>query len=705
MLFVGAGGTTLASAAQVRPIVHLVWVLPVLIWAMRTRTSLPPRVTLAVTGVLIAYGVASLGSRNAWMSLETAGFAAAAAALFIVAAGMSAATRTYVARAVVMAVTVWLAALAVVWASDTVVWISEAGWPAPGEPIRSYVWLAGNSIPVLALLSLPFIRWLGADAADRWLARLLVITAIPAVLLSGGVIGIAGVATAVGTHIALNAIRSRRQLFIAACIAGVLVAAAGVVLTVGPHVSLPATAEARLTVWEQGARMLGSDVLTGTGPGTTALIRREFVEPHGAAVLTDHLHSVPVQAAAEGGVLLLAALVVAVAAWGSSLWASREGQPDGGRLLIACLTGVGVTFLGDSFLDLPVVVALLVTVAAWGMPVEAGRHRTGLTSAPGVLRVSIATLALMSVGAVISADGARLMAVSGRSEARAGNWSAALQHFESAVAWNPANPLYRLEAGAAARSLGLSELARQHFSESTAMAPADGRAWGALASVTTDPAEKIGLLTTASERADGDPQFAFRLGMAWEEAGRLDEAIRAYAEAVALQPDLIALLPDIEGVGVSRSEVARQLPAMLDALSKIAGIDPLAIGWDLQLLEGRLDEDAADEWQAVDAARDGDYAAADAHLAAARDRSPTSALTWQAAAAVARLRCSVAETERMLRLERLLVGSHRFRSDGALRSWERMYREPSLGDFQPPDLVPRDAQWPAPFVDLGASCR
>lgn len=710
LLFVGGAGTMLASTAQVRPFVQLVWVLPVLIWAMRARPSLPWGVTWGITAVLVAYGIASLTSRNVWMSLETAGYAAAAAALFVVAAGMSPPTRTHVARAVLIAVTVWLAALVVAWSMDAIAWISDAGWPAPLEPVRSYVWLVGNSIPVLVLLTVPFSRWLGAESVDRWLPRLLVAAAIPAVLLSGGVIGIGGVALAIGVYLLLRLIRSRRQALVAAGVALAIGVAGVCVALIGPGLSLPSTAEARLAVWQQGARMLASNPLTGTGPGTTALVRREFVEPHAAAVLTDHLHSVPIQAAAEGGLLLVTALAVAVAAWAWSLWSRRGGEGTGaGTLVIACLAGVAVTFLGDSFFDLPVVVALFITVAAWTVSVQPISSRIGRIAIPGLgldpLRLAIAGLALLSVIPVVSADGARLAAASGRAEARAGDWTSALTHFEAATAWNPANPLYRLEAGEAAGRLGRTELAQEHFRASTAMAPGDGRTWGALAEVTNERERRIELLGTAAERSDGDPQFALRLGMELEAAGRIDGAVAAYAEAVALQPDLITLFPSAGAEGISRADIERAMPGTLSRLTEIARLDAPSIGWDLQLLNGTLGSDAPPAWQAVDAARNGDFDTAEVHLTRARESSPIDARTWQAAAAVARLECEADEAERALRLERRLVGSHQFQSDERLRAWERVHREPGLNDFQVSDLVPDDERWPAPFVPLDGSCQ
>lgn len=704
ILFVGGAGTMLASSAQVRPIVHLVWVLPVLIWAMRVRPGIPATVAWAIAGVLAAYGVASLTSRVPWMSLETAGFAAAAGALFVVAAAMSRPTRTYVARGIVTAVAAWLAVLVVAWSAEALAWVVDAGWPPAAEPTHSFVWLVGNSIPVLVLLTLPVIRWLGADPLDRWLARFLVVVAVPAVLLSGGVIGIAGVLVAVGVYLALPVIRTRRRFLCAAAAAAVAVAVGvAAVLAVGGDLQLPSTAEARLSVWEQGARMLASNPLTGTGPGTTALVRREFVEPHAAAVLTDHLHSVPVQAAAEGGVLLIVALALAAVAWASAFWRARGAQPDRGRLVLACLSGVAVTFLADSFFDIPVVVALLMTVAAWSVTRDDGAApRTGGGSLDAV-RLGIAALALLSVVPVVSADGARLVAAGGRAEARAGDWSTALERYESAIRWNPANPLYRLAAGEAAARVGRTQLAAERFGEATAMAPGDGRAWGALAAVTSDSDRRITLLATAAERADGDPQFALRLGRELEAAGRLAEATRAYAEAVALQPDIMALLPAAEGDRVSRIAVAAQLPETLARLSEAGRLDADAIRWDLELLTGELDAQAPAAWQAVADARDGDFDAAEAHLVAARDTSPTDARTWQAAAFVASVRCSADDASRALRLESLLLGSHGLQSDERLRRWERIYREPGLGDFQPERSAPADERWPSPLVSA-ASC-
>ena len=714
ILFVAAAGTMLASTAQVRPIVHVVWATPVLLLAVRARLALPASMTWATAGVLAAYGVACLASRNPWASLETAGFAAAAAAWFVVAAAMTAASRTAVARAVLLALTAWLAVLAAVWAVDTVSWVAAAGWPPPAEPTRNYVWLVGNSIPVVALLALPLVRWIGSDPVDRWLTRSFLGAAAAAVLLSGGIIGFAGVGVAAVGYVALGVIRTRRAAAVALASLAILVLAAAaavlaaVVLDVG--VPLPSTAEARLLVWQQGAEMLASDPLTGTGPGTTALVRREFVPDHGAAVLTDHLHSVPLQAAAEGGLLLLAALVAAAVAWARALWRVRRHDPPTTRLVVACVAGASVTFLGDSFLDLPVVVALLLTVAAWSAVPQGGEEPAEGRASPRpgraatALRAAIVVLAVVSVVPVASADAARLAASAGRSEARRGDWPAALAAFRSAASLNPTNPLYRLEVGEAAREVGDTTLAAAAFEQATAMAPADGRTWGALAAVTDDRDDRIRLLTTAAERADGDPQFAFRLARELEAAGRVSEAVSAYAEAVALHPELIAALPSAAGGGVTRGEVLAALPAVADAIADRARLDPDVIRWDLQLLAGELDPEAPAAWQAVAAAAAGDAVAAREQLATARRDAPTDARTWQAAAAVARLTCDATGADAALRMERMLVGSHQFQRRERLDAWERVYREPGLGDFQPDGILPPDARWPAPFVALDGDC-
>lgn len=712
ILFVAAAGTMLASTAQVRPIVHVFWVAPVLLLAVRARPALPPAVTWATVAILATYGVACLASRNPWASLETAGFAAAAAAWFVVAAAMAPATRTYVARAVLLALTGWLAVLAAVWALDTVSWVAGAGWPPPAEPTRNYVWLVGNSIPIVALLALPLVRWMGSDPVDAWLKRFFLIAAAAAIALSGGLIGFAGVGVAVVVYVGLGAIRTRRAAVVAlgGLTALVLAAAAAIVVVAVLDLALPlpSTGEARLLVWQQGAAMLATDPLTGTGPGMTALVRREFVPGHGAAVLTDHLHSVPVQAAAEGGMLLLTALAAAVAAWALALWRARRNDPATTRLVAACVAGAGVTFLGDSFLDLPVVVALLLTVAAWSVAPVGDDPAATLPASQPVRRASVAlkaaivALAMLSVVPVASADAARIAAAAGRSEARRGDWPAALSAFRSAASLNPANPLYRLEIGEAARQVGDTALAASAFEQARQMAPADGRTWGALAVVTDDPDERIALLATAAERADGDPQFAFRLGDELSAAGRARAAVIAYAEAVALQPELIVALPD--GAGVSRAEVLAAVPEVAARLADVARLDPDVIRWDLQLLAGDLEADAPPAWQAVAAAARGDARAAGTHLAVARREAPTDARTWQAASAVARLTCDATGAEAALRMERMLVGAHEFQSRERLRAWERVYREPGLGDFQPDGILPTDARWPAPFVALEGAC-
>ena len=51
-----------------------------------------------------------------------------------------------------------------------------------------------------------------------------------------------------------------------------------------------------------------------------------------------------------------------------------------------------------------------------------------------------------------------------------------------------------------------------------------------------------------------------------------------------------------------------------------------------------------------------------------------------------------------------VVGAHQFQRRERLDAWERVYREPGLGDFQPDGILPPDARWPAPFVALDGGC-
>jgi len=235
--------------------------------------------------------------------------------------------------------------------------------------------------------------------------------------------------------------------------------------------------------------------------------------------------------------------------------------------------------------------------------------------------------------------------------------------------------------------------------------PADGRSWGALASVTSDPQRSIELLRLAADRTDGDPQYAYRLGRLLEDAGSTREAASAYAEAVILQPDLIVEFPRQSTTSPTREQVVLEVARRLDGNPGIASPLSSMIRWDLELVADTLGDDAPAQWRAVDAARDGDRAAALAFLAAAQAEAPTDPRTWQAAVAVYRLACSPDEADRAQTLERLLAGSHRFQRDERVRNWERVYREPSLGDFQPPGLVPQDEQWPAPLISVESSCQ
>ena len=120
-----------------------------------------------------------------------------------------------------------------------------------------------------------------------------------------------------------------------------------------------------------------------------------------------------------------------------------------------------------------------------------------------------------------------------------------------------------------------------------ALNPGEPRAAGGLAALTDDPQQRIQLLRQAAANTYGDPQYAYRLGLAEAAAGDRGAAAMAFAHAVALSPQLFGLLPYDE-TGVTRQDVADALDQVLAGEHRAAPILDQIARWDVALAMDRL---------------------------------------------------------------------------------------------------------------------
>jgi Flp pilus assembly protein TadD len=708
-VFVGIFGTILpAEIPQIRLATQVIYGIGLALWAALRLGREPRRLEIPIAAALVAMLIASLFSRDIQGSLNVLGGGLSFALLFFAMQDVREPVRRgSIALGVVGALTAWLAVFAIRWSGEKVAWIASGGGiPNLFDSTQTLFWLSTNTISVLSLLGIAFLGYLPAGAPSKMLSRAFLVTSALVVPMSGGRAGWLGLAVAGLLMLALLNDRVRPRLTTTRLLVGVLILAViPILVTViglsGPYVP---GLSARLPLWHEAVAIFAADPLTGGGPGTFSWLRLEQIPTDYLFVPSSHAHNLPLQTAADGGLLMLAALCSLGGFAAAYVWNRRSALSETAQRSASVLLGFIVASLLDDFSSLPAITAMLVTLAAWLIADSETKPARRATTRHhyGILAVS-AVLAFVALPAVAGVDLARLVAAHGREAYARGDLSVAADDFESAIRWYPANPAYHLSSGLALAEAGREAEARTEFEAATTLAPADARAWGGLAALTADSDRRITLLSLAARQPTFDPQFAFRLATELGEQNRPGETQLAFVRALVRLPALILNSQD----DLAAQEIARATVDFVDQLGPASRLPADLILWDLIAAGAISGQDLPPAWQGVAALRNHRIEEAQQAINRAIRDQPMDADTWRAARALAMFQCDDAARLRAQALLNLLPGGRiAAYPPAASRAPDLAYREEGLGSYQPgPPVIPLALmEWPEALLPAPPSC-
>jgi O-antigen ligase len=686
---------------------QVLFAVPLAIWAVLRLRGPRDWLDYAVLASLAIFAVVCLGSRDRIGSLETLGLVLTYALLFWAMRGMQAGSWVCNAFATgaATAMAFSLALNAFLWINEKVLWVQHTGTPPQFEAFEVFPWETANVMPLLVLLTVPFIAWVPLRTVRAVLWLVVGASAVVVVPFSVGRAGWLAIALAAVLFLQMRADligQAWRWLPSGAGRLAVTAVVGMAVLAVLAVVAVPlfrGLAESgRILLWQGALAMFADRPIVGNGPGIYSWARLLY-PPDGAQLIHVRLtHDVPLQTLADGGLLLAAGLLLALGAWLVAALRRRRSWGWSERLAISALAGFGLASLLDDFSFLPAVTAMVVTMAAW-LAGPAPAQQASLTGSrrwqPLVAPAAVVLLALVAVPAVVAGDVSRNEALLARTAAEDGEWGLAADHFARAALLHPANAGYELGLGMSYSYLGADLGALNAYQIARDLNPDDPRGPGGLAALTDDLDERIALLREASANTFGDPQYAYRLGMAEAERGDQQAAAAAFAHAVVLNPPLFGALP-YDVTGVSRQAVAEAVGVVLANEHQVAPILDQIARWDVALAMGTLPNDAGLAWRAVADELAGEHALADQAVAQLQAEAPQDARTYQAVAAVARLRCDTAAEDEALRLEAFTRNAWTPAPPRVHVVRELIYREAGLAATQPrqaeaPPALPR---WP-----------
>jgi hypothetical protein len=343
---------------------------------------------------------------------------------------------------------------------------------------------------------------------------------------------------------------SRRSARVPALVAGALIVAATAIpgireRVLGSDPVAAATVGGRWRLWSETVDLVGDHVLLGVGPSRFVdVIPRyhdlDWYREVGAANPPDTAHLLPLQAAATGGLVLLAllALMVVVGAR-SAVLRVRSADPTTRHRLqsgLAALTGYGVVLLTHPTTPGPLLLALLVAGALVAAPADRARRRLELA-----LATACATLAVVALVAALAELPLRIAVDSLAS----GDRSAADTAFATARTlrpWDPGVPAAAAYAFAmradqtrdpaagrdALRWDGEADTATRSVSRLVALSAAHD--------VLGDPATALARMDEALLLAPGDPSLLNRRGVLRATSGDLTGAREDFLAGLVAAP-------------------------------------------------------------------------------------------------------------------------------------------------------------------------
>ncbi|MBI2775664.1 MAG: O-antigen ligase family protein [Chloroflexi bacterium] len=566
VLVIQALGTYAFSvSARVRIAGTVVTLGMLLLWGavMILRPTYRPRTVLAgpIVAATLAFGAAVLASQRPRLSLEPAliGVAAALTLLMLTALLRITTIRRLVGSMVMLIpVVISVVYVAAVFAEWVRWWTLVGRLTAP--PLRpSFVDLSLGSPNLVATYLILFAPLGAASAARRFGTR----AAVASLLLAGLALFLTGsrsgyLAAAVVALLAVivtfaslgPATREymsrtgRRGIGLAAA-AGLVVAVLGFVAAPGLLARLSfAGADYRSWFWRSAFELFQGSPLVGTGPGTWAQLKLATVLPTEINAVVPHAHSLVFQTLAEVGLLGAAGLVVLAAAVALRARAVHRAGDQWVRLEVVAassgLVGLLVQQGTDYLMNLPAVTLSAALLIAWidGSVARPPRPEGRIARRSAWLAVP-ATLVLGAVMAAAAPTmlriGDAMLQANGASEAAAsGNWSAALDGYDRAVAGDPDFTLYQIQRGNALAHLGRVEEARAAYASviDTDLLPGNVIALATLEMETGNFSRSADLARLALRRGQRDPLITLNAGRILEAAGDIQAATTAYAAAI-----------------------------------------------------------------------------------------------------------------------------------------------------------------------------
>lgn len=689
-----------------RILTHLLYGIPFAILVLMRLRGPWDRLDAAVLIAIALYVAIAIAARDRTEAMNTVALVTAFGALFMTARREATGElRGSLVSAIVVGLALTLAFNAWLLLDEKLRWISAVG-SAPLEGLTVFPWQTVNAMPVLVLLTIPFIAWLPGRSSRFIFSAVVVVTGAVVVPVSLGRAGWLGLGVAAITGVvlhrrALAALGRPRWRF--AAVAGAGVAAMGAAALALPNLVEALESSGRAALWSQAVEMIQARPLLGHGPGAYSWARLEFGPGSARWLAVILTHNVPLQTLIDGGVILLASLAVPLGMWGARLIGRFDALTTADRVALAALAGFAVSTLLDDFSFNPSMTAIVIVTAGFLVPIVPTR-RVGRGFDAGPLGALALVLAI-SLPQVWAVDEARSAAQAGRTAATEGRWDDAVDAFRRATAAHSENAGYWLGLGFAQSQLGDAEAARGAYEEAARANPGDARAHGALA-VLRSGADADASLATAAELSFDDAQYAIRLAEAL--GGDPQSAIAAYGRAAAISPSTLARAWDPAGGSITASDLAGAARSFLDRAPRPAAEADRAVLWDLALLLDDLPDDAPSAWRAVDAARHGEERNAAALAEEAIAAAPHDRRSWQALAMTAAYRCDEARLEEAVRVLAAIGGEWAGipREESAVQPQrEFIYREPGLGATQPATVVvATPPPWPWALVPDPEPC-
>lgn len=694
IVFFGAEIVHLESGLRI--LTHVLYGIPFAVLVVVRLRGPWDRVDAAILIGLVLYLVVAVTARDQTQAINTVALVTAFGALFMTARREATSElRGSVSSGIVVGLTLTLAFNAWLLVEEKLRWISAVG-SAPLEGLTVFPWQTVNAMPVLVLLAIPFVAWL-PGRRSRWIFSVVVIVVgavvVPISLGRAGWLGlvVAGIAAIVLHPRALAAFRSSRSRFAAvAAASAVLVGAAVLVL---PNFVEALESSGRAALWSQAVEMIQARPLVGHGPGSYSWARLDFGPDTARWLAVILTHNVPLQTLIDGGVVLLASLVVPLGMWLARVMSRFRDLATPDRIAFAALIGFASSTLLDDFSFNPSITAVVIVTAGFLVPIHpASRIDRYIRGIPlGALALVLA----ISLPQVWAVNEARSAAQAGRTASAEGRWEDAVNAFGRATARHSENAGYWLGLGYAQSHLGDVEAARRAYERAARANAGDARAHGALAALRSGADADASLARAVSLSYD-DALYAIRLADSL--TGDPQSVVAAYGRAAAISPSAVANAWEQSNRGsITASQLTGAARSFLDRAPRPAEEADQAVLWDLGLLLDNVPENAAAAWRAVDAARHGDAGGAAELADQAVEMAPHDARSWQALAMAAAYRCDEDGLAEALRVLSAIGGDWGRPTEQPAEVQPRreyIYREPGLGSAQPSGVV---AAGPAPW--------